>query len=64
METGRVGLVHLMGESKERRLRDQLARLAAEGLITLPSITKNRRLTKPIVVKGTPVSQLLLEDRR
>ena len=58
-------MARLVGEPRrERRLRDHLATLAAEGLIALPSITRNRRLPRPIAVKGTPASQLLLEDRR
>ena len=58
-------MAHLVGEPcKGRRMGDQLAALAAEGLIVMPSITRNRRLPRPIAVKGTPASQLLLEDRR
>ena len=58
-------MVRLVGEPRRKRgLRDQLAPLAAEGLITLPSITRSRRLPRPIAVKGTPASQLIIEDRR
>ena len=58
-------MAHLVGEPrKERGLRDQLAPLAAAGLITLPSVTRNRRLPRPVAVRGTPASQLIIEDRR
>lgn len=58
-------MAHLVGEPRRRRrLGDQLALLAAEGLIALPTIARSRQLPTPIVVKGVPPSQLLLEDRR
>ena len=58
-------MARLVGEPRKARgLRDQLTALAAEGLIAVPSNTRSRRLPKPIAVKGTPASQLLLEDRR
>jgi antitoxin (DNA-binding transcriptional repressor) of toxin-antitoxin stability system len=58
-------MARLVGEPrKEKGLRDQLAPLAAEGLITLPSIIRNVRLPRPIAVRGTPASRLIIEDRR
>lgn len=58
-------MAHLVGEPRRgRRLADQLAPLAADGLIVLPSVTRSRPLPRPIAVNGTPASQLLLEDRR
>jgi prevent-host-death family protein len=58
-------MARLVGEPrKERPWRDQLAPLAAEGIIALPSIARRRRLPRPIAVKGIPASQILLEDRR
>jgi antitoxin (DNA-binding transcriptional repressor) of toxin-antitoxin stability system len=58
-------MARLVGEPRrERGLRDQLASLAAEGLIALPSIRRNPRFPRPITVKGTPASQIILEDRR
>ena len=58
-------MARLVGEPRRTSgLRDQLAPLAAEGLIVLPAVVRNRRLPRPIAVKGTSASQLLLEDRR
>ena len=58
-------MARLVSESRgERPLRERLASLAAEGLIALPSAARDRRLPRPIAVKGTPASQLLMEDRR
>ena len=58
-------MARLVGEPRKGRpLQDQLAALAAEGLIVLPSAGRKRRLPRPVAVKGTPASQLLLDERR
>jgi antitoxin (DNA-binding transcriptional repressor) of toxin-antitoxin stability system len=58
-------MARLVGEPRRKRgLRDQLASLAAEGLIVMPSIRAKPRRLNPIAVKGTPASQIILEDRR
>lgn len=41
----------------------RLAKLAAQGLITLPT-RKFRKRIRPVKVSGPPVSQAILEDRR
>jgi prevent-host-death family protein len=41
----------------------KLAKLAHQGLITLPRGKPLRKL-RPITVKGRPTSELILEDRR
>jgi antitoxin (DNA-binding transcriptional repressor) of toxin-antitoxin stability system len=58
-------MARLVGEPRrERGVRDHLAALASEGLIALPAGAARRRLPRPIAVKGTPASRILLEDRR
>ena len=47
------------GESLEARL----AKLAAKGLVTLPT-RKLRIGIKPIKMRGKPLSRMVLEDRR
>jgi prevent-host-death family protein len=44
-------------------LEARLAKLAAEGLVTLPT-RKLRKRVRRIKVSGPPVSQAILEDRR
>ncbi|MGH7167947.1 MAG: type II toxin-antitoxin system Phd/YefM family antitoxin [Nitrospiraceae bacterium] len=41
----------------------RLARLAALGLVTLPTRQPRKRV-RPVKVSGPPVSQAILEDRR
>lgn len=43
-------------------LEARLAKLAAEGLVTLP--TRRPRRVRPVKVSGAPVSRTILEDRR
>ena len=58
-------MARLVGEPRRQKpLRDQLAPLAAEGLITLPALGRRRPLPKPVEVGGAPVSDLVLEERR
>ena len=53
----------IRGAKRARSLDARLARLAAEGLVTLPT---RKRLAKVhrVKVKGPPLSQTILEDRR
>ena len=44
-------------------LEARLARLAALGLVTLPS-RRTRKKPKPIKISGPPVSKAILEDRQ
>lgn len=46
------------------RLRDELAALAADGLVSLPSGQSRRRASRLVKAKGRPVSDLVLEGRR
>lgn len=58
-------MARLVGEPRRHRpLRDQLAPLAAEGLVTLPALGRRRPLPKPVAVGGRPLSELVLEERR
>jgi prevent-host-death family protein len=58
-------MARLVGEPRRQRsLRDQLAPLAAEGLITLPAVGRSRPLPRPVDSVGTLVSALVLEERR
>jgi len=41
----------------------RLARLAAQGLVTLPT-RKPMRKVRPVKISGLPVSRIILEDRR
>ena len=43
-------------------LEARLAKLAADGLVTLPA--RRPRRVRPVKVAGAPVSQTILEDRR
>lgn len=44
-------------------LEARLAKLAAEGQITLPARNFRKRI-RPVKISGPPVSQAILEDRR
>jgi prevent-host-death family protein len=44
-------------------LEARLAKLAAEGLVTLPT-GKLRKRVRRVTIAGPPVSQAILEDRR
>ncbi len=44
-------------------LEARLARLAAQGLVTLPTC-RPRKNVRPVKVSGAPVSKTILEDRR
>lgn len=44
-------------------LEARLARLAAEGYLTLPTRKRLRRIRR-VKVGGTPISKMILEDRR
>jgi prevent-host-death family protein len=48
---------------KAKSLDARLARLAAEGLVTLPTRKRLARVHR-VKVKGRPVSRTILEDRR
>jgi prevent-host-death family protein len=41
----------------------RLARLAAQGVVTLPARKLIKRI-RPVKVSGPPISRLILEDRR
>jgi prevent-host-death family protein len=41
----------------------RLARLAAQGVVTLPTRKLSKRI-RPVKVSGPPVSRMILEDRR
>lgn len=52
-------------DSLEERERAFYARLEAEGVITIPQTPPERiRRNKPIAVKGKPLSQVIIEERR
>ena len=53
----------IRGAKRARSLDARLARLAAEGLVTLPT-RKRLRKVRRVRVKGPPVSRAILEDRR
>jgi prevent-host-death family protein len=58
-------LARLVGESSPRQpVRDQLALLATEGLITLPTVERSQSLPEPVEVAGRAVSEVVLEERR
>jgi len=57
-------VARLVGQEKKPLLADELAVLAAEGLINLPPVLRPLRHWEPIRTKGRPVSELVLEDRR
>ena len=44
--------------------RERLPLLAAQGLILLPSKGPRKKPPKPIQVKGKPLSEIVIEDRR
>ena len=49
--------------AKPLTLEARLARLAAQGLVSLPTRKLLRRVRR-VRVSGTPVSRIILEDRR
>jgi len=52
-------------KSLEERRLELYKRLEAEGLITVPKTPPERiRRNKPMNVKGKPLSQVILEERR
>jgi prevent-host-death family protein len=58
-------VARLVGEPAERTgLREELAPLAAEGLISLPERPLQRKRQPLAAVTGKPVSEIVLEDRR
>jgi prevent-host-death family protein len=62
-----VVLVTDRGKPKARIVRADaqanLARLAAEGRVDLPTRPKRRQLPPPIPVDGSPVTDIILEHR-
>ncbi|MEW6324883.1 MAG: type II toxin-antitoxin system prevent-host-death family antitoxin [Nitrospirota bacterium] len=44
-------------------LEGKLARLAAHGLVTLPT-RKPLRKVRPVKISGVPISKIIVEDRR
>jgi hypothetical protein len=62
----RVTVTMTMTEkSLEEREREFYERLEAEGLITVPKTPPEQiRRNKPIDVKGKPLSQVIIEERR
>jgi prevent-host-death family protein len=48
---------------KPASLEARLARLAAQGLVTLPTRKRLRRIHR-VKVAGTPVSKIILNERR
>ena len=53
----------VLGEEKPVSLEAKLARLAARGLVTLPT-HKPLKKVRLVKVSGTPISRTILEDRR
>lgn len=53
----------IRGAKRARSLDARLARLAEDGLVTLPTRKPLARLRR-IKVKGEPVSRTILDDRR
>ncbi|MBM4049037.1 MAG: hypothetical protein FJ279_28390 [Planctomycetes bacterium] len=52
-------------KSPEERRRELYERLEAEGVITVPKTPPEQiREYKPIKVKGKPLSQIIIEERR
>ena len=50
-------------ELKKASLEARLARLAAQGVVTLPTHKPLKRV-RPVKVSGPPISKTILEDRR
>jgi len=65
-EGARVALtVALEERSAEERREELYARLEAQGLISVPKTPPERiRETTPIEVKGKPLSEIIIEERR
>ncbi len=53
----------VLAEEKPASLEAKLARLAARGLVTLPT-QKPLKKVRLVKVSGTPISRTILEDRR
>jgi prevent-host-death family protein len=64
-ERGRpIALIQpIQSAARAASLDARLARLAAQGVVTLPTRTPLKRV-RLVKVSGTPVSKAILEDRR
>ncbi len=62
-ERGRpIALIQPIGSAQPvQSLEARLARLAAQGLVTLP--TRRPRRIRPVKIAGPPLSRTILEDR-
>lgn len=45
-------------------LQGRLAELSAKGLVEMPEHGLNKKIPKPLSLKGKPLSQYVIEDRR
>jgi prevent-host-death family protein len=53
----------VLAEERSVSLEAKLARLAARGLVTLPT-QKPLKKVRSVKVSGTPISRTIIEDRR
>jgi len=54
----------LMGERDEESVSERLAKLAQSGVLTLPSVKGGFSRVKRAKIKGKPLSQTVIEERR
>lgn len=50
--------------AKKVSLQGRLALLVAKGLVELPEHDLNKKFSKPLSLKGKPLSHYVIEDRR
>ncbi|MBN1425832.1 type II toxin-antitoxin system prevent-host-death family antitoxin [Candidatus Fermentibacteria bacterium] len=61
---GRVVARLVSVQKRSPRLKDELATLAAEGLIRLPAERPGKRQRRLLRIMGLPMSEMVIEDRR
>lgn len=50
--------------AKKNSVQGRLAELSARGLLEMPEHTLNKKVPKPLLLKGKPLSHYVIEDRR
>ncbi len=60
-----VAILHSLDQTEvSASLDEKLAALAKRGVIKLPSSDKRDMETKPVPIKGEPLSRIVIEERR
>ncbi len=63
-ERGKAIARIIRDDPKDIYLREALSPLVVKGLVKLPSQKIDREISPPVKLRGKPVSEMVLEDRR